>query len=58
MTTEKLIKAENLTPFKKIEKEKAEMIYKSSKTEVLGRTVDRNIILPSKFTQGFTFRMY
>jgi len=31
---------------------KAEKIYKGAAREPLGKTVDRNIVLPSKFTEG------
>ena len=47
-----LINHHQPTELQRINMRKSEQVYKSSTREMLGKTVDRHIILPSKFTEG------
>lgn len=49
-----LVNSQLPTEMQRITMEKAEGIYKERAKEPLGRTVDRGIVLPSKFTVGKT----
>lgn len=46
-----LIQHKTPSQYEQIEQFKAEKIYKSTKREMLGQPIDRNVTLPSKFTE-------
>jgi EF-hand domain-containing family member B len=47
-----LLNHHRIGELERINKEKAERIYHSNIREPLGRTIDRKMILPAKFTEG------
>jgi hypothetical protein len=51
-TAAELINHRMPTDLEQINKMKAENVYKSAHREILGKTVDRNVVLPDKFTRG------
>ena len=50
-----LIQSKTPSQYKQIENLKAERVYASSKREQLGRPYERNVVLPSKYTEGQPF---
>ena len=50
-----LIQSKTPSQYKQVENLKAERVYASSKREQLGKPYERNVVLPSKYSEGQAF---
>ncbi len=57
-TSADLIQNKTPSQLQQIETLKAEQVYHSTKREMLGKSIERNVVLPSKFTQGSSIVNY